>query len=228
MALNVGLISERSGRFDFSQGSVYTHRVRGGAVAPMALLSLQVNDIAEEGLNLACQVEAEELTLSATDAKIRDGFSLAAEIARVGAGITVTGVLTGTFLRQCVRCLKDYEDPVRLPFAVEYRRQEMPTLRRAKLSSVESRQAPQEPDEELKRDLYLYAGDQLDLATMLREHVILSTPMQPLCDEACQGLCPVCGKDRNEGPCSCSEERRSTPFTILRGRGDDSGGAAKE
>lgn len=222
------LISGCNDRFDFSPGSMYRQRVsRGGAVAPMALLTLHVNDIAEEGLSLACQVEAEELTLSPTDAQVRDGFSLVAEIVRVGAGITVTGVLAGTFLRQCVRCLKDYEDSVRLPFAVEYRRQEIPTMRRAKLSSVESRQVPQEPDEELKRDLYLYAGDQLDLAMMLREYVILATPMQPLCDEACLGLCPLCGKDRNEGPCRCSEERRSTPFTVLRGRGDDSGGAGK-
>jgi uncharacterized protein len=222
------LISEPSDRFDFSQGSMYTHRVpRGGAVAPMALLTLHVDDIAEEGLSLACQVEAEELTLSPTDAQVRDGFSLAAEIARVGTSVNVTGVLAGTFLRQCVRCLKDYEDPVRLPFAVEYRHQEMPTMRRAKLPTGGSRQAPQEPDEEVKQDVYLYAGDQLDLATMLREHVILATPMQPLCDAACLGLCPACGQDRNEGLCRCSEESRSFPFTTLRGRGDHSGGASK-
>lgn len=221
------LTNEHSDRFDFSQGSMYTQRVPGGAVAPMALLSLHVNDIAEEGLSLACQVEIEELTLSPTDAKVRDGFSLAAEIARVGTGINVTGVLAGTFLRQCVRCLKDYEVPVRLPFAVEYRCQEMPMMRRAKLSTGDSRHAPQEPDEGLKQDLYLYAGDQLDLTTMLREHVILATPMQPLCDEACLGLCPACGQDRNEGLCRCTEECRSTPFTIMRGRGDQSGGASK-
>jgi len=222
------LISELSHRFDFSQGSMYTHRVsRGGAVAPMALLTLHVNDIAEEGLSLACQVEAEELTLSPTDAQVRDGFSLAAEIARVGTSVNVTGVLAGTFLRQCVRCLKDYEDPVRLSFAVEYRHQEMSTMRRAKLPTGGSRQAPQEPDEEVEQDVYLYAGDQLDLATMLREHVILATPMQPLCAEACLGLCPACGQNRNEGLCRCSEESSSTPFSTLRGRGDHSGGASK-
>jgi len=222
------LTDEHSDRFDFSQGSMYTHRVsRGGAVAPMALLTLHVNEIAEEGLSLACQVDAEELTLSPTDAQVRDGFSLAAEIARVGTSVNVTGVLAGTFLRQCVRCLKDYVDPVRLPFAVEYRHQEMPTMRRAKLPTGGSRQAPQEPDEEVKQDLYLYAGDQLDLAAMLREHVILATPMQPLCDEACLGLCPACGQDRNEGLCRCSEECRSTPFTIMHGRGGHSGGASQ-
>ncbi len=222
------LINDRSDRFDFPQGTMYTERIFCvGAEAPMALLSLHVNDIPEEGLSLAGQVEAEDLTLSPTDAKVRDGFWLAADIVGVGTGVTVTGVLAGIFLRQCVRCLKDYEDSVRLPFAVEYQRQEMPAMRRAKQSPGESRHEPQGADEELKQDVYLYVGDQVDLATMLREHVILATPMQPLCDEACLGLCPDCGQDRNEGPCRCSEEYRSTPFTIMRGRGDHSSGASK-
>jgi len=210
------LIKDRNDRFDFSQGTVYTRQIFCvGAEAPMALLSLHVNDIPEEGLSLAGQVEAEDLTLSPTD------------IAGVGTGVTVTGVLAGIFLRQCVRCLKDYEDSVRLPFAVEYLRQEVPAMRRAKLFPGELRHEPQEPEEQLKQDVYLYVGDQVDLATMLREHVILATPMQPLCDEACLGLCPDCGQDRNEGPCRCSEECRSTPFSIMRGRGDHSSGASK-
>ena len=222
------LINDRSDRFDFSQGTVYTRKIFCvGAEAPMALLSLHINDIPEEGLSLDCQVEAEELTLSPTDAKVRDGFWLAAEIARVGTGLTATGVLAGIFLRQCVRCLKDYEESVRLPFAVEYRRQEMSPMRRPKLSTGESRHEPQEREEQLKQDVYLHVADQVDLATMLREQVILATPMQPLCDEACLGLCPDCGQDRNEGPCRCSEECRSTPFTIMRGRGDHSSGASK-
>jgi len=222
------LIKDRNDRFDFSQGTVYTrHIFCVGAEASMALLSLHVNDIPEEGLSLACQVEAEELTLSPTDAKVRDGFWLAADIDRIGTGVTATGVLAGIFLRQCVRCLKDYEDSVRLPFAVEYLRQEVPAMRRAKLFPGELRHEPQEPEEQLKQDVYLYVGDQVDLATMLREHVILATPMQPLCDEACLGLCPDCGQDRNEGPCRCSEECRSTPFSIVRGRGDHSSGASK-
>jgi len=32
--------------------------------------------------------------------------------------------------------------------------------------------------------------------------------MKPLCREDCQGLCPVCGADKNTGTCSCEE---STP-----------------
>ena len=39
-----------------------------------------------------------------------------------------------------------------------------------------------EPEEE-PDDQYQYQGNQLELAPMLREHVILSAPMQPLCSE---------------------------------------------
>lgn len=34
--------------------------------------------------------------------------------------------------------------------------------------------------------------------------VITSMPIKNLCDEDCKGLCPTCGKDLNEGSCSCN------------------------
>jgi uncharacterized protein len=30
--------------------------------------------------------------------------------------------------------------------------------------------------------------------------------MKPLCREACLGLCPVCGTNRNRDTCSCENE----------------------
>jgi uncharacterized protein len=50
---------------------------------------------------------------------------------------------------------------------------------------------------------------------MLREQVILDAPMQPLCREECQGLCPVCGQDRNERRCDCREQEQTSPFAVL-------------
>ncbi len=50
-----------------------------------------------------------------------------------------------------------------------------------------------EPEEE-PDDQYQYQGNQLELAPMLREHMILSAPMQPLCSDDCLGLCAQCGK----------------------------------
>ena len=52
-----------------------------------------------------------------------------------------------------------------------------------------------------------YAVDKLepviDLDPDLREEIILSYPINPLCDAGCKGLCPKCGHNLNEGGCNC-------------------------
>jgi uncharacterized protein len=70
--------------------------------------------------------------------------------------------------------------------------------------------------DELNDDIYQYSGDHLELAPMLREQLILASPMHPLCQDDCLGLCTRCGKDLNEGPCLCPAESRGGPFDILR------------
>ena len=46
-------------------------------------------------------------------------------------------------------------------------------------------------------------GDGLQLNDILREYVILSLPMHLVCSEACLGICPVCGQNRNLRACGC-------------------------
>lgn len=56
-----------------------------------------------------------------------------------------------------------------------------------------------------ERDLYELEGDTADLGPVLADEIFFSLPMQPLCRPDCQGLCPICGADLNEGSCSCRE-----------------------
>ncbi len=44
----------------------------------------------------------------------------------------------------------------------------------------------------------------LDLGPDIREETILDYPLKPLCIPNCKGLCPKCGKNLNEGGCSCA------------------------
>ncbi len=55
-----------------------------------------------------------------------------------------------------------------------------------------------------EEECYPLVDDQIDLAPVLAAEIAFALPMQPLCRESCQGLCPVCGKDLNQGPCSCA------------------------
>lgn len=45
----------------------------------------------------------------------------------------------------------------------------------------------------------------IDPVENIRELLILDHPLVYLCKENCKGLCPVCGKDRNENPCKCQQ-----------------------
>jgi uncharacterized protein len=44
----------------------------------------------------------------------------------------------------------------------------------------------------------------IDLNPDIREEIIIDYPIKSLCRMQCQGLCPRCGKDLNQGKCSCN------------------------
>ena len=132
---------------------------------------------------------------------------------------------TRTAVRQCVRCLKEYDDAlafsVHAAFAREGKESKVGT-RQPKVSEPRkgrpgSPKTEADVDQEDEGDdRYFYAGDHIELAPMLREHIILASPMQPLCRENCAGLCVRCGKDLNEGPCQCPAEAPSTAIRVIR------------
>lgn len=54
-----------------------------------------------------------------------------------------------------------------------------------------------------------------DLTDELRECIILALPTYPVCREDCRGICPTCGRNLNEGPCSCVREERDGRWDAL-------------
>jgi len=61
----------------------------------------------------------------------------------------------------------------------------------------------------------LEGEDFVDLTENLREDIILGLPQRALCRQACKGLCPVCGKDLNEGVCRCKPSRGDARWHAL-------------
>ncbi len=50
----------------------------------------------------------------------------------------------------------------------------------------------------------------IDLDQDIKEEIILDYPIKPLCNPDCKGLCPKCGKNLNEGGCSCAITEKKT------------------
>lgn len=46
----------------------------------------------------------------------------------------------------------------------------------------------------------------LELDPLVLQSILLALPMKHLCSEDCRGLCPVCGKNLNEGDCGCPKD----------------------
>ena len=196
--------------------------------ARMELLRPLLADITAEGLSLVGEATAEELDLTEDDAVLTGPLAVSLDLTNIEGLVAVTGVLEGTIIRQCVRCLKEYEDPLAFSVRAAFIPEPKPAPRHPKrVDTRKTRAEVVEVDlEEEPDDQYHYQGNQLELASMLREHVILSAPMQPLCSEDCLGLCAQCGKNLNEGPCQCAAEPPIPTFRVVQSMKHKTGGSS--
>ncbi len=65
-------------------------------------------------------------------------------------------------------------------------------------------QADEEGAEE--GEAFSFCGDSVDISDIVETCFILGFDQKFLCRDDCKGLCPVCGKDLNDGPCQCKKQ----------------------
>lgn len=58
--------------------------------------------------------------------------------------------------------------------------------------------------------------DKLDLDELIRADILLELPSKYLCSDNCKGLCPMCGKNLNEGSCGCDTHQPDPRLEILK------------
>jgi len=118
--------------------------------------------------------------------------------------IRVRGHLKVTMEGECDRCLETASFPLDADFDLFYRP--------ASLTSPGDEVAISAAESEVA----FYEGGGIELNDILREYVLLSLPMQKVCSEACLGICPVCGQNRNVKQCGCHEERPDDRWSALK------------
>ena len=68
-----------------------------------------------------------------------------------------------------------------------------------------------------ENDDYIFIEDnKLDLLPPVEEQLMLEMPSKTLCREDCLGLCPKCGKNLNEGPCTCEKHETDPRLAVLK------------
>ena len=106
----------------------------------------------------------------------------------------LTGELTGV----CGRCLADFTEALEVDF-------------------VELFAYPNSTTEETtdSDEIPRLEGDHLDLEPVVRDAVVLSLPLSPLCRPDCAGLCPECGERFDDLPAGHSHDQLDPRWAAL-------------
>ena len=139
-------------------------------------------------------------TMPNTDEELWPGHPVASPIRLTGEVNNRAGIVTLTytaafrFHSQCDRCCAEVD------------RQENYRFTHVLLQQLEN-----EDD-----DGYIVIPDgTLELFGLASADISLELPTKVLCSEDCKGLCPVCGKNLNEGSCGCQTKELDTRFAKL-------------
>src|SRR4051812_37552574 len=115
-------------------------------------------------------------------------------LAHTDGEVRIQGQYTVKMESQCDRCLGRAHFALDTGFDLFYRP-----------ASFIAREEEVEIDEG-EAEIGFYENGGMELEDILREQILLALPMQRVCSDACKGICPVCGKNRNETACDCKLE----------------------
>jgi uncharacterized protein len=116
-------------------------------------------------------------------------------------GVLVSGTVDVPVTGQCARCLDPVEDTLEL---------DVQELYAYEGSTTEATSG----EDEVRR----IEGEQIDLAPLVRDTVVLTLPLSPTCTPDCAGLCVDCGERLDDLPADHSHEVIDPRFAGLAAR----------
>jgi uncharacterized protein len=130
-----------------------------------------------------------------TDLTFESPIEFELTVSKFGSDVRVEGQVKCTMRLTCDRCAESFPLPVSAHLDIELaQKDDQPKVAEMELS-----------DEEV--NLYYYESDELELDPYVYEEVVLAIPIKSLCNEACKGICPECGKNRNAEDCKCGDSK---------------------
>ena len=101
-------------------------------------------------------------------------------ISRTPQGVLSQGVFHTNIKAECVRCLDEFIQPLRVEFTELFSYHSHPTT---------------------DATMVIPEDGNVDFAPLVREFLILEVPIKLLCKEDCRGLCIECGENLNLTTC---------------------------
>ncbi len=168
------------------------------------LLKVDVSPLLGEAgatLEVDTEVPLEAMTVGDSHVKFEEPPRLRVILANAGEVIVASGTVQAAARLDCTRCLE--------PFDLDL------------VGTVDAVISPTEDPELIDEDQEWYPleGDAVDLFAAADAALRVEVPFAPVHDEACLGICPICGCDRNRDTCACRQEpdtASENPFAVLK------------
>jgi uncharacterized protein len=163
-----------------------------------------LDQIPTEGLERAMDIEDAHGAGFELAVAQRGPMRVKARFTRHGDKVLVRGTVEVTVGLNCSRCLEEFSLDLK---------SDLETYLEGGGDST-----PEGDDELPPEDLEfrpLHDGA-VDLRELVAEQVHLALPVRALCSEGCRGLCPKCGRDLNQGGCSCDREAGDPRWEALK------------
>lgn len=123
---------------------------------------------------------ADELEARLDDRRFAGNIVVKGRISYTGSAFRVAGTVEDVKEFTCDRCLKECSENECHEFSEEF---------------VQNGDSAE--------DANIFSGDVLDITDLVRDILLAGQSIGNVCQPDCKGLCPVCGKDLNEGECDC-------------------------
>lgn len=153
---------------------------------------IDIRELASKGNTIRFDAQIDMAQLIKGNKEITASSPLHVDLAaKYATGVVeVEGRLTAEIELVCSRCLSQVKENVNVAFH----------------EAFAFKKDHNEAEEE-ENEINFVPVEKFDLTPYVEENVLLELPYIPLCDEACKGLCPICGTNRNETACGCREEK---------------------
>lgn len=154
-------------------------------------MKISFSDLSEAVTRFHFEESASELDLPEKEVTLLVPARVDIAVLKSGTELICEAGVNASVQLECARCLTNFSLPVRANF-------------RFVLVLDDRRVGLDTGDED-----YTFLSSQetsYDLAPRVRDAIILTIPLKPLCKTDCKGLCPVCGLDLNYESCNCQRK----------------------
>ncbi len=152
----------------------------------MLLALSKIMDQSGASVSFSTSVDLSDLRFG-TVCPVTEPVNASGTVRNTAGVLVMTGSVTTTIHGVCDRCASDFASDVDIP-----------------INAVLVTELSNEDSED--EWVFPLEGDSADLEDIVRTVFVLNMDSKLLCREDCKGLCCRCGKNLNDGPCSCQKE----------------------